>query len=223
MCLPEARSLGCRIELAFVDRVGDEADRAVRHAQRGELAAFGVADREHAGGVFEIAAPGGGIEDLFRKKAPFDDWRGAMRRDDVRNARRGEQASGDRHGQVAAGVQMCDVDSRQRGPDRAHQADRGEHLAMKGQRVRKVAQGPDLELSGAAVRCMRHADARARVAGIGGTDRDVVAEPCQRVGESGGHPGNAAVRPRVLVVRNDVQDAERGHQAESMPYSIRVR
>ena len=136
----EARAVRGRVELALVDRVRQERDARVRHAERDELPPFGVADREHAGGALEIAAPGRGVEDPLGGTAPLDDRRGAVRRDDVGNACGGEQAGGGGDRQVAAGVQVADVDARQRRPQGPQQAERREQLPAIGQGVREVAE-----------------------------------------------------------------------------------
>ena len=83
--LAEARAVRGRIELAQVDRVGQDGDPIVGNTERLELLPFGFADGQHTGGSLEVSAPGRRVEDLLGEEPALDERRRAVRRDDVGN------------------------------------------------------------------------------------------------------------------------------------------
>src|SRR5262245_1816149 len=59
-------------------------------------------------------------------------------------------------------------------------------------------------------RSVRAGNTRGAVPGVGRADGNVMAAPGERLREDRREPGDAAVRPRVLVVRRHVEETQAG-------------
>ena len=150
-------------------------------------------------------------------------FRRAVRLNHVRNARAAEVLCGHGRQHVVARVQMRHVELAGAVADRAREAEGQVELPAVGDRVGEVRKDADFDAVGRPFRAAGGARRRCHatshraagaVAHIRCRHRHPMARRGQGVSLRGHDSRDAAIRPRVLEVRSDVEDAEGAHIAK---------
>ena len=213
---PERSRLRRLRELREVDRVGNQPDAVLLHADVAQLPPLRLGDRQHTVGVPGHVVPQGHVEEPLGQVPALDDRGRAVGRQHVGDAGLAQAARGDHAWQVAAGVQVRDVERQRVLTQERPQADRREHLLVIGEPVRQVREHARRDALRGAHRVPRaeagagaigRLQAIVGVAGVGRADRHAVAA----VGETARHclrkARNAPVCPCVPGVRRHMEDA----------------